>query len=165
MIRLITFICLFTFFLPLSLFSQDKIVLSKIFLDLTNKDIQKFSLLAKYLEENNTQNLKFDIKFTNSHDDAINKINNSEVDIFIDSLSPTLNIKKQTSLRIVSKNWKEGREGYRTIIYTKKDSKINSIEQLNGKKIALEDKYSTSGFYIPKKVIEKHGLKLDTKKK
>ncbi len=49
---------------------------------------------------------------------------------------------------------------YKAQIITRADSKINSIEDLNGKKFAFTDPSSTSGFILPNQLITSRGVKL-----
>lgn len=55
----------------------------------------------------------------------------------------------QSLAEIILLRWKKGVSRYRTIFITRKDSGIEKLEDLVGKKIAFEDPGSTSGFYVP----------------
>ncbi len=124
----------------------------------------KFEPLSSYLQKKlNNKNLKINTEIPKDINTAIKLIQDKKLDIFIDSVYPTLLVQKQTGITIEAKRWKKGSEGYKSVIFTKKDSAINSIKDLSGKTIAFEDEYSTSAYYIPKKVIEKHGLLVSNK--
>ncbi|NQY95496.1 MAG: phosphate/phosphite/phosphonate ABC transporter substrate-binding protein, partial [Campylobacteraceae bacterium] len=124
----------------------------------------KFEPLSKYIQKNlNNKNIKINTEIPKDINTAINLILSNKLDIFIDSVYPTILVQEKTDISIEAKRWKKGSEGYNSIIFTKKDSTINSIKDLVGKKIAFEDEFSTSAYYIPRKVIEKYGLLVSNK--
>ena len=53
--------------------------------------------------------------------------------------------------------WKSRQERYQTFIYTHKDSGINSLSDLKGKRIAFEHDDSFSSYFLPRMVMEKTG--------
>ncbi|MCG8522828.1 MAG: phosphate/phosphite/phosphonate ABC transporter substrate-binding protein, partial [Pseudomonadales bacterium] len=55
---------------------------------------------------------------------------------------------------------KKGDSRYRSLIFTRKDSGINSLQDLKEKIIAFEDEASTSAFYAPATLLIDDGLKL-----
>jgi len=119
----------------------------------------KFEPLSTYVQTKlNNQNIKINIEIPKDINTAIKLIQEQKLDIFIDSVYPTLLVQMKTGITIEAKRWKRGSEGYKSVIFTRKDSAINSIKDLSGKTIAFEDEYSTSAYYIPIKVIEKHAL-------
>lgn len=146
------------------LVEHNKFTIGTIYSKSIDIKLDEFSALASYLENNNTKNLKFDIKLVTSSEEAIKLINASLIDIFIDSLYPTKIVQKGANIRVSSKNWKNNSEGYRSVIFVKKNSDIKSIEGLKNKTIAFEDRFSTSAYFIPKRAIEKHGIKVDNER-
>ncbi len=146
------------------LYAQEKIVLSTIYTKEIEGKYEKFALLANYLENNNKNNLRFDIKLFKSVDNVIKAINSNQVHIFIDSFYATKLIQNNTDVIMSSKNWKNGEKGYKSIIFVKKDSLIQNLEDLKDKTIVFEDKYSTSAYFIPRRILEKKGLKLSNVK-
>jgi phosphonate transport system substrate-binding protein len=54
----------------------------------------------------------------------------------------------------------DGELSYKSQIITRSDSKINSLNDLKGKKFAFTDPASTSGFVIPSAFLNKAGIKL-----
>ena len=123
--------------------------------------IYKFQIFADYLQKKlKKKNIKVNVEIAKDVNTAVQLINNKEMDIYIDSVYPTLLVKKDTDITTVCKRWKKGKEGYKSFIFTKKDSNIEKISDLKGKTIVFEDKYSTSGYYIPKKAILNEGLNL-----
>ncbi len=147
-------------FLSLSIhsFALDKISIGTIDTEPEEK-IGKFQAVAEYLESN-LNGIKVSVEIPKNINTAIKQINNNKLDIFIDSVYPTLLVQKSTDIQIVCKRWKKGQEGYKSVIFVNANSPISKLEELKGKSISFEDEHSTSGYYIPKKDIEKNGLKI-----
>ena len=56
------------------------------------------------------------------------------------------------------REWKKGVSQYHTVFFVRKDSSIQSIAGLAGRKIAFEDPGSTSSFLVPMAVLHRAGL-------
>lgn len=56
--------------------------------------------------------------------------------------------------------WRKGQREYRSVFFVRKDSDIESLEDLAGKEIAFESPRSTSAYFVPKAVLGNHGLSL-----
>jgi len=81
------------------------------------------------------------------------------VDLFIDSPFPALAVSRLSGSRLLLRRWKKGIPEYRTIIFVRHDSGIQRLADLKGKMIALEEPFSSSGYFIPKLVLFQAGLK------
>ncbi|MFQ5850569.1 MAG: phosphate/phosphite/phosphonate ABC transporter substrate-binding protein [Candidatus Binatia bacterium] len=66
----------------------------------------------------------------------------------------------ETGAEIMVRKWKKGAPEYHTLFFTRKDSGIESIEDLKGKKIAFEDPGSTTGYFVPVAMLKRAGLEL-----
>jgi phosphonate transport system substrate-binding protein len=86
-----------------------------------------------------------------------------KVDFYMDSPYPTYLINKQGASVLLVRRWKSGMAEYRALIFSKKNSEINRLEQLRGKMIVFEDPGSTSGYLLPKVLLLKRGFKLTEK--
>jgi phosphonate transport system substrate-binding protein len=62
--------------------------------------------------------------------------------------------------RLVLRRWQRGKAEYQSLIFAKKDSGINSLQDLRGKVIAFEDPESTSGHFLPRFFLVKRGFKM-----
>lgn len=150
---------LLSFFLLLNLSAQS-ITIGTIDGEAENK-LSKFEAIANYLQSHlEKDDLEINVEIPKDIPTAIKLIKAKKLDIFMDSVYPTLLIQKDTNISIALKRWKKGQEGYRSIIFTKKDSPINNIKDLKGKIIAFEDSFSTSAYFVPKKAIEKENILL-----
>ena len=65
--------------------------------------------------------------------------------------------------KLLLRRWQRGKAEYRSLIFTKKDSGINRLEELRGKIIAFEDPESSSGYFLPKFFFLRNGFKLSEK--
>jgi len=88
-----------------------------------------------------------------------------EVDLFIDSMFPVLAVNSLAGSKLMLRRWKRGISEYRSVIFTRKDSGIASLQHLKGKVIAFEEPYATSGYFLPKMVLLKMGLRLTLKRR
>lgn len=89
----------------------------------------------------------------------IDFIKAEKVDIFIDSPYPVVVVSKYSNTKFLLSRWKKGVEKYHTVIFTRKDSGVNQLEDLKGKLIAFENPWSTSGYFLPKASMEHQGIK------
>jgi phosphonate transport system substrate-binding protein len=77
-------------------------------------------------------------------------INKGLVDLYIDSPFPIMAIEKRTDSIAFMRRWKKGVREYNSVIFTRKDSGIQSLDDLKGKTISFEESFSTSGYFLPK---------------
>ena len=66
----------------------------------------------------------------------------------------------ETRAEMILRRWKKGVPDYYTVFTAHKNSGINSIADLKGKKIAFEDPGSTTAYFVPMSIIRKEGLDL-----
>jgi phosphonate transport system substrate-binding protein len=86
-----------------------------------------------------------------------------KIDFHLESPYPTYLINKQGAAVLLLRRWKSGIAEYRGLIFSKKVSETDRLEQLRGKMIAFEDPGSTSGYFLPKVLLLKKGFKLSEK--
>ncbi len=92
--------------------------------------------------------------------DITQKLKDGEIDLSIDSSVTALVINELTGSTFLVRRWKKQRPKYRSVIFVSKDSPIERISDLKGKKIAFEEPFSTSGFMLPALTMRLDGLKL-----
>jgi len=83
-----------------------------------------------------------------------------EVDIFIDSPLVVAKIAKSSGGIPFLRHWKDGHAYYYSVIFTRTESDIHSLEDLRGKRIAMEDHDSSSGFIAPAHMLLQAGLRI-----
>jgi len=87
-----------------------------------------------------------------------------QVELYMESPYPTFVINELHQVgKLLLRRWKYGMAQYHGLVFTKRDAGINRVNDLQGKLIAFEDRESTSGFYLPKFFLQRHGLKLADK--
>jgi phosphonate transport system substrate-binding protein len=82
-----------------------------------------------------------------------------KVDLFHDSVAPTLVLSKRTGSVPILRQWKYGEADYDGVIVVKKDSGIRTLADLKGKVIAFEEPHSTSATVLPRMLLQEHKLK------
>jgi phosphonate transport system substrate-binding protein len=91
-------------------------------------------------------------------------IEQKQVDFYMDSAYPTYLINDvQGVARLLLRRWKGGKAEYQSLIFTKRGSEINRLEDLRGKVFVFEDPDSTSGHFLPKYFLKQKGFKFTDK--
>lgn len=83
-----------------------------------------------------------------------------QVDAFIDSPMPSLIVAGLSGATPVLRRWKKGQAEYRSVIFVRDGENIRSLGDLQGKVVAFEEAYSTAGFWLPRALMEDHGIRL-----
>jgi len=87
-------------------------------------------------------------------------IREGKVDLFHDSVVPTMVLSKWSGSIPILRQWKYEEAEYRSVILVKKDSGINSLNDLKGKVIAFDEPHSTSAHILPRMLLAEKKLKL-----
>lgn len=83
-----------------------------------------------------------------------------EVDLFHDSVVPTVVLSRWTGSVPILRQWKRGEAEYDSVIVVKKDSGINALSDLQGKTVAFDEPHSTSAHVVPRMLLADNKLKL-----
>lgn len=83
-----------------------------------------------------------------------------KVDLFHDSVVPTLVVQKLSGSVPVLRQWKYGEADYEGVIVVQKSSGINTLADLKGKVIAFEEPHSTSASILPRMLFDEKKLKM-----
>lgn len=90
-------------------------------------------------------------------------IEENKVDFYMESPYSTYLVNATGIALPLLRRWKSGAAEYRGMLFTKKDSGAERVEDLRGRMIVLEDPGSTSGYFLPKVFLAGKGLKLTEK--
>ena len=100
------------------------------------------------------------VKIAASADEMAQLMANGEVDLYFDSVFPATFISDKSGARPILRRWRFGVDEYHTVIFTRADNGITSIDELPGHILALDSPYSTSGFLLPAVYLSEAELKL-----
>lgn len=123
------------------------------------EDTRIYLPFLRYLEQN-TGN-KFSVKFTEKYEDTAGNLGKGITHFA--ALGPVnciLAKKRYGAGCLVMGLNDDGKPEYRSVIFTRTDSPVNSLKDLRGRTVAFGDKYSTQGHVIPRKVLEDAGILL-----
>jgi phosphonate transport system substrate-binding protein len=96
--------------------------------------------------------------------DLAKLLEQKKVDFYLESPYPTYVINNVHGAgKLLLRRWKSGMAEYRSLIFTKRNSGINRLQDIRGKIIAFEDPESTSGYFLPKLFLQRNGFKLSEK--
>jgi phosphonate transport system substrate-binding protein len=90
----------------------------------------------------------------------VEELREERVDVFIDSPFPAGFVWKHGNVEPILRRWKRGSDSYRSVVFSRRDSGVDSLEDLSGKIIAFGEPFSTSGFLMPKAALSSAGLRL-----
>ena len=127
-----------------------------------DEEIKEFQHLANYLKKHLKQDGIDDVRTVVAVNKAtmVNYVLNGKVHIYIDSPFPSMVIAKEAGSTIFLRRWKKGVSEYHSVIFSRKDSGIDSLDAINGNIIAFEDPFSTSSYFLPKTTLLERGYKL-----
>ena len=148
----------FVAFLQLHLTEAESISIGSIS-DKPNKEIKKFLPLAGYLKSNLQSEGIDQVNVVIARDIYMMaaKIKEGKVDLYIDSPFPVMVVSRISGSRFLLRRWKKGIDEYHSVVFVRKDSGIDSLDQLKGKMIAFEEPFSSSGYFLPKMFMEREG--------
>jgi phosphonate transport system substrate-binding protein len=101
-----------------------------------------------------------DVVVTSNAADMIAKIERGDVQLISATLYSALYFEEESSVELSGLRWKQNSPNYTSVIFTKNDVGIDSLEQLKGKTIAFEKPSSTSAFFLPASHILSAGISL-----
>lgn len=119
-------------------------------------DVKAYLPFVAYIEEQ----LGIEVSFRTAEttEAMVKKIQNHEVDLFMDSPYEVVRIASRTGSRLVLRQWKSGVAEYQTAIVVQKDAVAASLQDLKGKTLALEEVQSTTSYYLPLYLIREAGV-------
>jgi len=90
----------------------------------------------------------------------VEELREGKVDLLIDSPFPAVFVWQHGDVEPILRRWKWGSDVYRSVVFTRADSGVESVDELVGKIIAFGEPFSTSGFLMPKAALASAGLRL-----
>lgn len=103
---------------------------------------------------------KSEVVIARDTEQMMNLLEQGKVDILSETVFTASKLVNEANAEFLLLRWKKGVEKYRTVFFVRKDSGIKSLDDLQGKTIAFEDRSSTSAFYIPASILLQQGFDL-----
>jgi len=105
------------------------------------------------------QTVRVEIDITPSYEEGRRKLIEGEVDFArFGPASYVLAKKANPEIQILALELKKGKKRFKGVICVRKDSPIQAIEDLRGKRFAFGDPTSTIGRYLSQKLLLDHGI-------
>jgi phosphonate transport system substrate-binding protein len=124
-------------------------------------EIRDFLPLARYLSEPlKTAGVEeVRVIVAGSISEMAGFMRSGKVDLYIDSVFPSMIVSELTGSRFLLRRWKRGIGEYRAVIFCKNDASISKLTDLRGKTVAFEEPFSSSGYFFPKLALLRAGLR------
>ena len=119
----------------------------------------KFQPLTKYLSD--SLGIKFGSFVASSYEDSVEDIGKGIAMLGYMTPSTYLSAAKKYGVKPLVFAVKNGSPTYKSVIITAKNSLINTINDLKGKKVAFGARMSTGSTLVPKAMIKSAGIKLE----
>ena len=119
---------------------------------------EKFSPLAEHLSKKTGQ--KVVLKVVSDYEGILRDIEQGITQFCFVSPVTYIIAKKKYGTQVIAKALIEGKSAYRSVIVTKSASRINSIEDIRGRKFAFGDPHSLSSYIAPRKMLLNAGIDL-----
>lgn len=91
-------------------------------------------------------------------DEMASLLKRGAVDIYFDSPLVSIAVNSQAGSYMSLRRWKKGVKSYNSVVVVRRDSGITKVEDLSGRLIGFEENFSSSGYMLPRIVLERRGL-------
>ncbi len=93
-------------------------------------------------------------------DEMTQLLKQGDVDLYCDSVYPATLISDASGAQPILRRWRFGVEAYHSVIFASAESGITALADLPGHTVALDNRFSTSGYLLPVVTMLKQGLTL-----
>jgi phosphonate transport system substrate-binding protein len=100
------------------------------------------------------------IRIARSVDEMASMIENGKVDIFMDSVYPTVAVRRLTGTRVIAESIIDGERSYHTLLVARRATGLDALSDLVGHTISLQDPNSTSGYVLPAGMLLSRGFSI-----
>jgi len=121
---------------------------------------QAYGMLIEALEKET--GITFQWTGSKTYDEVIKKIGTKQADIGYVGAFAYVEARENFGVRLIARTYgKKGGESYYSMIITREDAGLNTIQDLKGKSFIFNDPKSTSGFLFPMVMLKKAGIKME----
>src|SRR5262245_53647148 len=109
------------------------------------EESRRFSPLASYLARQlKSEGIgEVNVVPANSIEAMSSLLRMGQADIYIDGFFPTMAVSRLSGSRLLLRGWNDGSSDYKSVIFTRRDSRIAILEHLGGKVIAFDEPFSS----------------------
>ena len=116
--------------------------------------------LTRDLEERLGQPVEIELTILSSYEEGLSAITGGRVDFMrVGPASYILARERDPGVRLLAMELKKGKKTFRGTIVVRKDSSIQSLEDLPGKRFAFGDERSTIGRYLSQRILLREGIR------
>ena len=128
--------------------------------DNIRKHVDRFTPLAAYLTRELEKDGITEVRVTVLKSSGLmaRALAEGEVDLHFDSPLVAAQVVRMSGATPFLRRWKGGSATYRSLIIVPRDSPVQSLAGLNGRRIGFQEPDSTSGFLLPMAMLLNHGL-------
>jgi len=94
------------------------------------------------------------------HNEMVRHLKQGKIDWVQKGVFEALIYSKEAGAEIALRSWREGVPNYYSVMIVRKDGPVGSLKDLVGRKIAFQDRGSTSAFFVPSAQLRKAGFEL-----
>ena len=121
---------------------------------------QAYGMLIEALEKET--GITFQWVGSKNYDEVIEKIGTKHVDIGYIGAFGYVEARDNYAVRLIARTYgKKKKKFYYSMIITREDSGLNTLQDLKGKSFVFNDPKSTSGFLFPMVALKKVGIKIE----
>ncbi|HLY24841.1 MAG TPA: phosphate/phosphite/phosphonate ABC transporter substrate-binding protein [Aggregatilineales bacterium] len=126
------------------------------------QSIKTFQPLADYLQAKLAPvGIKtVTIKVAPDFDTIAKWLKDGEVDMLFQTPYPAILLENAVGAKTILRRWRGAVPQYHTVIYARADSGVKTLDDLKGKVLAVQDKFSTSAYMLPLSYILSKGDKI-----
>ncbi len=100
------------------------------------------------------------VEFAKDNDVMLALLRAGEIDVITETVFSALVYADEADAELLLREWRYGTPTYRAILVARRDSGIEKLDDLRGRRLAFEDPGSTSAFFVPRLEIQSAGLRL-----
>ena len=101
-----------------------------------------------------------DIRLADTVEEMAELFRTGEVDLVSETAFGAIALERGDLSEMMLREWKSGVASYTSVIFVRRDSGIDSLDDLVGRSIAFEDRGSTSAYLVPRSLLARAGYNL-----